>query len=162
MNDTLHVYGVDPGIVHTGVVRMTFTPSRQAISIGATAIVGSKVQDVVDVIDHTQRKKHIFIEGYRPRSHYGHDDKMVTVVSNLHAALKGSVVLNNTGVKKVIRKPLMMLLDVWAFDVKTHHQDLRAAARIGLLGMVKDEELNALLAEVVSDHVAGRTWDVLS
>lgn len=162
MNDTLHVYGIDPGLVHTGVVRMTFTPSSKKISIGATVIEKRMVDQTKAVIDHTQRAKHIFIEGYRPRSHYGTDEKMVTLVQELHAALPYNKVLLNHGVKKVIRRPLMQLLHVWDFDIKTHHHDLRAAARIGLYGMVKDEELNELLAQIVFDHVAGRTWDVLS
>ena len=42
----------------------------------------------------------------------------------------------------------------------THHQDLRSAARIALLGMLRDEQMNRLLADVVRDHLAGETWTI--
>ena len=84
---------------------------------------------------------------------------MVTAVSEMRKATGGKVLLNE-GVKKVIRPELMKLLHVWLFSTKTHHQDLRAAARIGLFGMVKDEHLNRVLADIVRDHLDGCDWKV--
>jgi hypothetical protein len=66
------------------------------------------------------------------------------------------------GVKKVVKSPLMELLGVWDFRLKTHHQDLRSAARIALLGMLKDDHLNKLLTDVVADHLRGENWNVHS
>lgn len=54
----------------------------------------------------------------------------------------------------------MNLLGVWKFSTVTHHQDLRSAARIALFGMLKNEETNRLLADVVADHLKGSDWDV--
>jgi hypothetical protein len=72
---------------------------------------------------------------------------------------KATVVLN-TGVKKIVKRPLMELLGVWSFATGTHHQDLRSAARIALYGMLKHEPLNRLLSDVVRDHLRGEDWDV--
>ena len=77
-----------------------------------------------------------------------------------YRGLKGSTVLPNMGVKKVVRRPLMELLGAWKFSTVTHHQDLRSAARIALLGMLKDPHMNRLLFDVVLDHIEGRTWRV--
>jgi len=101
----------------------------------------------------------VFIEGYRPRSHFAGDQKMVTAVNEMRK-MTGGMALLNEGVKKVIRPELMRLLDVWSFSTATHHQDLRSAARIALYGMVKTPWMNQVLADLVRDHLEGDTWKV--
>lgn len=163
-----HVNGVDPGLVHTGVVSMLFDATAKQVNIQATVVAGLKPAEVWNAIDNgtvSTAKPHVFIEAYRPRSNLNSDKRMVEGVANIHAALKlehmNSVVLNNTGVKKVVKKSLMDLLGVWSFSTVTHHQDLRSAARIGLLGMMKDPTMNQLLADIVRDHLAGDDWHVV-
>jgi len=85
--------------------------------------------------------------------------QMVTAVQRMRKEVAG-VLLLNTGVKKVVRRQLMELVGVWSFPTVTHHQDLRSAARIGLLGMLKHAVMNQLLADVVADHLKGMTWQV--
>jgi hypothetical protein len=103
---------------------------------------------------------HIFIEAYRPRSHFNTDARMTEAVNATRAALPGSIVLLNTGVKKVVKQPLMELLGVWKFSTPTHHQDLRSAARIALLGALRDDKLNRIIADIVRDHINGNDWCV--
>ena len=166
-----HVVGIDPGLVHTGVVRFVFLPKKKTILVEHEAVTGQ---------DHTAQAKAwlsktlhltvhgagmvpgltVFIEKYQPRSNFSTDPKMSELLTLLRQALPGSQVLLNTGVKKVIRKPLMELLGVWKFSTVTNHQDLRSAARIALYGMSKDEHMNRLLSDVVRDHLAGESWDV--
>jgi hypothetical protein len=62
----------------------------------------------------------------------------------------------------VVRRQLMELVGVWSFTTSTHHQDLRSAARIALLGMLKHAVTNELLADIVADHLKGTTWQVKS
>lgn len=162
------VVGVDPGLVHTGVVALMFEPIACRIHVAFEVVDGPNAREVDVWVNHwqqyydvPQRDTHVFIEGYKPRSHFNSDARMVKAVSDMGTTLKGSKVLLNTGVKQVIRQPLMDLLEVWDFPVTTHHQDLRAAARIALLGMVKNVDLNILLAQFVHDHVKGETWNVL-
>lgn len=156
-----HVVGVDPGLVHTGVVSLLFKSDHRTIHIAHEAIAGPDVSAVKSWMlrQYYAPKPFIFIEGYRPRSHFDSDARMTDAVNQMKRGLGGQV-LNNTGVKKVIRRPLMELLGCWKFSTVTHHQDLRSAARIALLGMVKDEWLNKLLTTVVSDHLAGAAWHV--
>lgn len=151
------VIGIDPGLVHTGLVSHTFYPESREVLIESEVFSGPEVRKSGLLVAGGR----VFIEGYRPRSHYGTDDRMVRAVSDLHKSIKGSTVLNNTGVKKVIRQPLMQALGTWTFSTVTHHQDLRSASRIGLYGMVKDDELNLVLADFVRDLVAGKPWRVV-
>ena len=155
-----HVGGVDPGLVHTGVVSMAFFPNRREIHVEHTAVLGLDEAEVRDFLNlKLVKRHHRFIEGYRPRSNLNNDRRMQAAVTSIRAATGGRV-LDNMGVKKVVRKPLMELLGVWSFPTKTHHQDLRSAARIALLGMLKDDDLNRLLADVVRDHLKGDDWNV--
>lgn len=158
---TTTVLGVDPGLVHTGLVLMQFEPSLKRITVEHEAVAGIKPDVTSDWIDShpTMLPDETFIEGYRPRSHLNSDALMVAGVSELRKELKATVLMN-TGVKKVVKRPLMELLGVWSFATPTHHQDLRSAARIALLGMLKHEPFNRLLTQVVQDHLAGRTWSV--
>lgn len=155
-----HVVGIDPGLVHTGVVGLLFDDTNHSISVTSLAVSGPDAHVVSASIPQYGKAPAIFIEGYRPRSHLQQDKQMAQAVTDMKRALPGSIVLDNTGVKKVIRQSLMELVGCWRFTTPTHHQDLRSAARIALLGMCKDEEMNRLLATVVADHLDGRTWNV--
>lgn len=158
MKTIYDVAGIDPGIVHTGAVMLRFNTKRRSIRIATSVIKGLDVDAIVEWCTEPQ-PDHTFIEGYRPRSHYDTDTEMVDAVAKIKQRTRGQV-LDNTGVKKVIRRPLMELVKCWDFDTKTHHQDLRSAARILLYGMVKSSDYNPVLTSVVMDHLAGRTWDV--
>lgn len=157
-----HIVGVDPGLVHTGVVRLLFVPSVREVHLEHEAIAGPDAKATADWISTGEFvEPTVFIEGYRPRSHFNSDAQMTAAVQQIRAATGGRVLLN-TGVKKVVKQPLMELLGCWKFSTVTHHQDLRSAARIALLGMLKQESFNVLLTSVVRDHLAGRTWRVSS
>lgn len=161
MTEYIHVVGIDPGLVHTGVVRLMFWPTEKRVEIEHAVFSGTKAQPVKDWVEAPgiRVRPRVFVEGYRPRSHLATDQKMVTAVSEMRKATGGKVLLNE-GVKKVIRPELMKLLNVWLFSTPTHHQDLRAAARIGLYGMVKEPYLNQVLADLVRDHLDGHDWQV--
>ncbi len=156
----IRVIGIDPGLVHTGIVELTFEPEHKLAWVYARAVKGGDVGSVVAPLPPVSDKTVVFIEAYRPRSHFDTDDKMVALVKAIKHAIPGSKVIDNTGVKKVITQDLMKALNVWKFSTTTHHQDLRSAAYIGLYGMVKDDELNAVLADFVRDLIDGQPWKV--
>jgi hypothetical protein len=172
MNPTL-VVGIDPGLVHTGVVQLLFVPKVRKIKVSTEAVLsppqgstGATAAELVRAWVLAQADgfatlpRHIYIEGYRPRSAFNSDARMTALVQEIRRLLPSSTVLMNTGVKKVVKRPLMEVLGVWKFSTVTHHQDLRSAARIALLGMLKQETMNRLLTDIVLDHLDGRPWDV--
>jgi hypothetical protein len=163
-----HVVGVDPGLVHTGVVSMLFDSAARRVVVQSTAVPGLNTAAVWNAIDNgsvPDVRPQVFVEAYRPRSNFDSDKRMVEGVAAIRDVLRKEhmdvTVLNNTGVKAVVKKALMDLLGVWSFSTTTHHQDLRSAARIGLLGMMKDDTMNQLLADIVRDHLAGSDWHVV-
>jgi len=100
------------------------------------------------------------VEQYRTRQHLSSDMRMIRAEQDLRRALPDARFLPNMGIKRVITQSLMELLEVWSFPTTTHHQDLRAAARIAMLGMVKDDSTNEILADVVRAYLDGQPWTI--
>jgi hypothetical protein len=87
------------------------------------------------------------------------DEQMMLANTEFKRALEGQLLRNN-GVKQVVSPELMKLAGVWSFSSRTHHQDLRSAARIALLGMMLEPALNQVLYTYTTDNIDGRKWDV--
>ena len=171
-NDAL-IIGIDPGIVHTGIV-------AYAICTHNAAIQPLLIYRVIDTEDAAEGERHriisdgvsqfledmlptltsqnyatketpmlIFIEDYRSRASSNKPDaQMREIVSALRRLLPLANVVDNTGSKKIARPALMRSLGLNTFRA-THHQDLQAASRIMIYGALKQEHLNALLAELL-------------
>lgn len=160
------ITGVDPGLVHTGVVAITLDDEAHTWEVQERAVPGVKDEDDVVQVDVEGAAQaclefgsdHVFIEGYRPRSHFGTDARMQTGVRGIRASVSGAKVINNTGVKQVVGQDLMHLLGVWKFATSTNHQDLRSAARIGIYGALKHPQLNEILFQFVVDYLDGTPW----
>lgn len=161
MYHTPTVVGVDPGIVDTGIVVYRFFPNEHMLEVKSVVLHGAKAIDVFRAIsDNVRNAPSVFIEKYRPRSNFGTDSAMTEFQAQLKQMMPKAKLLNNTGVKSVVTQRLLETLHSWDFDIPTHHQDLRSAARIAILGMMKDEELNELLSDFMRDYFDGKAWDV--
>lgn len=139
------IFGIDPGIVHTGVVVLRFNGDEY--SMEDRVFLGKDAATPADwVYDEMDKDAHVFIESYRPRGNsFGTDGPMRDLLQEFRKELPGARIIDNTGVKNVITRELMQVFGVWDFQTPTHHQDLRSAARIALYGGVKDDTLNKLL-----------------
>ena len=156
--------GVDPGLVHTGIVMLDFNVKDRELTVKHKVVAGlDSVTARQDIAIMASNKLFttlvIYIEKYTPRSGFGVDERMVQANADFKRDL-GGWLLRNTGVKKVVTQELMELCHCWKFPSKTHHQDLRSAARIALLGMMLDDTLNQVLYTFATDNVDGRTWNV--
>lgn len=154
----MHILGIDPGIVHTGVVSLRFDLVDKVLEVKHEAIAGFSIQRIKDWVEHDSE---IFAEKYKPRSHFSTDPKMQKLEHELKQELPQTKLILNTGVTKVVRREVMELFHCWKFPTVTHHQDLRSAARIGLYGALKDDVLNmGVLFPYVNDYLNGVPWDV--
>ena len=160
------VIGIDPGIVTTGIVAYAIYPNIRLISVAHTAIVGCDVQDIQAFLkrytmDGPRPWTYLFVEAYRPRSHFDTDALMGVAVNDIKRMGDDIYALDNTGVKNVVSRALLELLNSWNFSTKSNHQDVRSAARIAILGMLKNKTLNRLLAQVVFSKINGDSeWDI--
>lgn len=154
----LRFTGIDPGLVHTAVV--TLEINRYDMRWGTSFRVFDGLGDdvVEEIKQHTRRDTAVFVEEYKPRSHFSQDNEMVSGVSRLNKAIHKAQVISNTGVKKVVRRKVMDYFDLWNWPQVTHHQDLRSAAYILLYGMYKEPEFNQLIYKILADEFDGRQW----
>ena len=150
--DSLQVFGIDPGIVHTGLVELNWGFHNRKLRVNARSVDGITEQSVIELQKRIEqrmwRKSNIIVEEYRPKSHFSTDTKMVEGQAMLKLHLPSAKIINNSGVKSIVTKELLQLLDLYDWPT-THHNDLRSAARIALLAMLRDERANNRLAEFV-------------
>ena len=129
-------YGVDPGLVHTGLVRLQIDTDSKRTLVKHWLMDGYEPDNLPD--DFTQDSYGFlhqgWVEGYRPRTNLPNDRK------------------------KVVRRGLMEELKLWQFSTSSHHQDLRSAAYIMLFGMLKDPKWNKVLSSMVEDWYYRRDW----
>jgi hypothetical protein len=155
-----HVIGVDPGLVHTGAVHLCFKPNLKILEVEHHLVTGLDAQAVADWIQQIPQEHFVYVEKYAPRQSLDSDVRMVQGEQDLRRAIPNAMFLRNMGVKKVVPPELMSVLGVWHFGTQTHHQDLRSAARIAILGMLKEPRLNRIMADVVQAYLDGHAWTV--
>ena len=155
-----HVIGNDPGIVHTGVVHLFFRPNLKILEVEDHLVSGLDAPAVAAWVQQIPDRHYVFVEKYAPRQALDSDVRMVQGEQDLRREIPNATFLRNTGVKKVVPPALMQAAGVWNFSTVTHHQDLRSAARIALLGMLKEPRLNRILSDLVQAHLDGHPWTV--
>lgn len=171
---TIVLIGVDPGIVDTGLVALELDRERKSLTVHSRVWSNVTVRDkntirvvpeFLDSIDEEISKynhtRYTYVEGYRNRGRNPYQDQNMTVlVQAIHKRLTTSKVVDNTGVKKVVKEPLLLLFragQLWT--QRTHHSDLTSAMRIALKGAIEDKQLNGLIAEFAIDNLENRPWD---
>jgi len=162
------IVGIDPGLVHTGCVALYVDSLRKQWKVEHALVemtlqpdgelaIGKAAADVARWVAPYDADL-IVVEAYKPRSHFDTDANMGRLVNEIRRCIPRSKSLVNTGVKQVVRPPMMRALGLWNFSTPTHHQDLRSAARIGLYGALKEEDLNGDLYDLMVGVVDGTGW----
>ena len=143
------VAGIDPGLVNTGVVRMIIHTDKRMVLIEPSVYVGIPADTIRTNFNGEDT---VFVEAYRQRSHFSEDTEMLEGIRELMSKLpKKSKLLDNSGVKKIITEEMLHVLNLRKFPgAASNHQDVKSAARIMLLGMAKDPELNPILYQMLS------------
>ena len=158
------VIGIDPGLVNTGVVVLRADTRHRHLNVEHFVIDGANhARQVVELLDELgYGDKHVFIEAFRERGNqYAQDKTMRELMAAFRSVLPKATVLDNMGVKKIVTTGTLGIFGMDNFPT-THHRDLESAARILLLGMLKDDKLNKVVYEIVSDYVHHQPWSVMS
>lgn len=161
----MEIVGVDPGVVHTGVVSLFFDPVNKTVYRQFAVFDGIKPDEIKTwIATHTvgAGRLKVYIEKYEPRSIFDEDVKMIEGQALLKQALPKANLVSNFGVNSIIKAALLQQLECWKFGVATHHNDLRSAAKIALYGAVKDEHFNPILYRFVDEQLNGVPWKVLT
>lgn len=158
--------GVDPGLVHTGVSCLTLYPKNNMYEVETFALdsnEGPVHVAVENIIDHLSRYKgnepYIVVEKWRERGTITNEGQaMRKLESELRSVLpKDTVFLENMGAKRLVSNKLLDLFGLYKVQA-THHQDIQAAARIMLLGAIKNDLFNGTIYRFVTDALDGNPW----
>ena len=153
------IIGIDPGLVHTGVVMIKIDTIKNVHRVEHHTVDGDDPRATAAWVHHRDPSQfaHIFIEQYIDRGTvFSTHSKMREFETELKRAIPGAKLVKNTGVKKVVTDTMLKLLDAWKFPT-TNHRDLQAAARIGVYGALKEPELNRAFYNVVTKILDERT-----
>lgn len=146
--------GVDPGLVHTAAVSLILLPEVRQFAVEFTVVDGvdDKAMDQLEAfLDRRSDRGELFVEDYRARQHYSTDIEMIRAVNRIESRF-GATLVNNSGMHKVFRPALLVMLHLHKMPT-TNHRDLQAAGRILLAGMAKNRDHNMLLAQLVHDNL---------
>lgn len=172
----INLIGIDPGIVDTGAVCISMDVEERQWTVltdvysnvtsrdGFQVIVDTHFLDDLAAFtqDNTQGLTLIGIEGYRQRGkNQRQDQAMLHLVQTLRATVPGSVIVDNTGIKKTVTQKALELFRAHRFK-STNHADLKSAARVALLVGLKHEEVNMAIAGFMTDQLGGRPWEYVS
>ena len=173
------IVGIDPGLIHTGIVRLDIDLKQRTLTRAIGLVTGARVESgafssaltaqetrrvLASVLHGTApaaRDPHVFVEGYRQRGNSNNENvDMLALITELRQALHSfrPVVIDNTGVKKIVPFPMLKTLGLERFSTPSNHQDLLSAARIGIYGALKNPLLNGVLYEVLTGIEDGQTW----
>ena len=153
--------GIDPGLVHTAGVAVRASHVGPSFTIYTKVVDGISDSALAEMAEWAREKAvdAVAIEGYRPRGHYRGDSNMMQAIKHLQTLIPGSRQVPNMGVKKVITDDTLKLLRLWSFRPKTHHQDLRSAARIGLFQYAQDPSGSERLYDLIQSVYRSTIFD---
>ena len=151
----IEIIGIDPGLVHTGLVHMVLDVEEGSLSSTEVLFDGMPEEEIAGYVRGLSPMAHIYMEAYRTRSAWNSDPEMQAGIARIKKAAPRVEIVTNMGVKKVVTNELMKLLGVYTFTQKSHHQDLRSAARIGLMGALKVEPFNRALYKIATKKLEG-------
>lgn len=177
----LNIIGIDPGIRDTGLVSLYLDTDYKQFEIAhrvfsnvtyrekkttvispdyLEGIKGTVIDEALRrVLTHEQR---VFVENFQQRGrNVFQDQDMLALVRETRKAVRGELI-DNTSVKKIVTEDTLDAFKMRRFNVSTNHQDLKSAARILLMGMIKDDDLNVVVADFILDHIEGKPWSHVS
>lgn len=87
------------------------------------------------------------VEKYEARdSDYSRDNSVLKTIKAIKECIPNVIEQRNAGYAEDVPDPLLKKLNMWKFDEKTHHNDIRAASRLGLFWAMRND-----VEDVVTD-----------
>lgn len=171
----LTLLGVDPGIRDTGAVGITLDFENKTVDVTSRVWSGvvdrhgfNVTTDEQFLTELTAFKKSFrdtsmvlsAVEGYRQRGlNVQQDREMLDLIKDIRAALPNGVIVDNTGIKKVVTEDMLKLFYVSRFKRGTNHADLKSAARVALKRGIDGGASNHLMSDYVKDNLFGSKED---
>ena len=172
----LTLVGIDPGIVDTAAIAITLDFLRKRVNIVTQVwtnvtlrqhrkitINDGYLDEIRAFVDHSAFENSATftgIEGYRDRGYNMEQDQaMNAIIQSTQEILPGSLIVDNTGIKKIVTEPMLKMFFCTRFQ-GTNHADIKSAARVALRVGIGVEAINHLLSDFIKQNLAGDTWEL--
>lgn len=99
----------------------------------------------------------VVVEKFEVRDNdYSRDNSVVETIEAIELCYPDLILQRNAGYQADIPNDLLKALGLWTFD-KSHHQDVRAAARLGLFWAIRNdiEEVIQDIGRIATEKMAG-------
>ena len=99
----------------------------------------------------------VVVEKFEARDNdYSRDNSVVETIEAIELCYPDLILQRNAGYQADIPNDLLKALGLWTFD-KSHHQDVRAAARLGLFWAIRNdiEEVIKDIGRIATEKMAG-------
>lgn len=99
----------------------------------------------------------VVVEKFEVRDNdYSRDNSVVETIEAIELCYPDLILQRNAGYQADIPDDLLKALGLWTFD-KSHHQDVRAAARLGLFWAMRNnvEEVIKDIGRIATEKMAG-------
>lgn len=169
--------GVDPGIRDTAATVVRMDNHNRTWSVGWRVWSGVTTRDKFKITINPQYLKELTelmkretaangatfagVEAFRQRgTNPTQDRNMLDLVQSTQRALPGSIIVDNTSMKKIVTEDLLALFNMSRFP-GTNHADIKSGGRVALRLGISIPAINTIVSDFVRDNVViGEPWSL--
>ena len=107
-----------------------------------------------DEVGNTLKFDKVVVEKFEARDNdQSKDNSVLETIAMIEVCFPSVILQRNAGYQSDIPNNLLKVLGLWKFD-KSHHQDVRAAARLGLFWAMRNDVQEVIqdIGKVVMEH----------
>lgn len=152
----MKIMAIDPASnwIETSTTGIILLDNARLIDSWAVSYGVNGFRQWFDDVGSTLELDVIVVEEYRARDNdKSKDNSVLETIASIQLCYPEAVLQFNAGYKSDIPDELLKVLGLWKFE-KTHHQDIRASARLGLFWAMRNniEEVVQDIGKVVSEY----------
>lgn len=152
----MKIMAIDPASnrINTSTTGIVLLDNSRLIDSWAVSYGVNGFRQWFDDVGSTLEPDVVVVEEYRARDNdKSKDNSVLETIAYIQLCYPEAVLQFNAGYKSDIPDELLKVLGLWKFE-KTHHQDIRASARLGLFYALRNdiEEVIQDIGKVVSEY----------
>lgn len=152
----MKIMAIDPSSnrIETSTTGIVLLDNARLIKSWAVSYGVKGFRQWFDDVGSTLDPDIVIVEEYRARDNdKSKDNSVLETIACIQLCYPEAVLQFNAGYKSDITDELLKILGLWKFE-KTHHQDIRASARLGLFFALRNdiEEVIQDIGKVVSEY----------
>ena len=153
----MKILAIDPGSAKVASSTNGIVLLENARLVNHWVVPSAKVQDIrnwFEEVGHLLDVDVVVIEKFEARDNdKSKDNSVLQTIAYIQLHFPDAILQRNAGYQTDIPNELLKRLGLWKFE-KSHHQDVRAAARLGLFWAMRNDIKEVIddIGKVVNEH----------